>query len=179
MNFIPQHHPILPCSHKKWKTVCQISWIKSTRERLALIFFFPLSFWVIQFYKMALPKGQDHEEIGHLRYYFGIFPTIFFSYLITAGCKFSVIKEYLYVQKVYFISLFISTTTKYLPAVTGQEFLKDRNYVWSPKMKFRKNCCCCCCFLIFPSFLDLKRLSMWGDKSISGKSITVACLLSR
>ena len=53
---------------------------------------------------MALPKGQDHEEV---RYYCGISPTIFFSYLITAGCKFSVIKEYLYVQKVYFISLYL------------------------------------------------------------------------
>lgn len=72
--------------------------------------------------QLDLPKDQGHKGIHPPRILLWHFSYNFPTSFITAGRKFSAAKN-LYVQKGSFISLLVSLTTKYLPAVMGQEFL--------------------------------------------------------
>lgn len=72
--------------------------------------------------QLGLPKDKGHKGTHPPRTLLWHFSYNFLTSFITAGCKFSAAKN-LYVQKGSFISLLVSLTTKYLPAVIGQEFL--------------------------------------------------------
>lgn len=109
-------------SLQKWKVVSQMGrWSQLERDHC----WFSLPFLsYIPFCKVGLPKGQ-----GHLGDYGGISLTIFFRSLITTGYKFSVAKMCMYRRIL--LSHSISLTTRYLPAVIGQRFLKGMEYISS------------------------------------------------
>lgn len=137
--------------HEKWGMVSQIGWIKSTRKRSVLIIF-ALS-ELSSFIKWHCLKARAMKK------YIVAFLLQFSPVLWSLQDISFQLEENPYVQRGSFISLYISRTTKHLPSVIGQKFLKGIDDAWSSK-ECRQGC------RILSIFLGLKINLKWRVKSI-------------